>query len=406
MIGIVLQCLGALYAAKVAFSLLSYVYIVFVKPGASLSKFTKAKDWAVVTGATDGIGKAYAMALAKKGLNVLLVSRTVAKLQQVQQEIMAKYPDVEVRTHATDFTQFDDAAFASLSAVISSLQVGVLINNVAVNISHPTYFEQIELNQVRDIVTCNTLSTALLTHAVLPQMKERKRGVIVNLSSLSGTLPIAMLQPYGATKSFVENFSKTIAEETKKCARPSAPRRMPRRGALVGRQPLSDTRLAAPPPPHLPPSLSLSLARALSRSSRTAFPISPFRPALCQVRHHRAVQRALLRQNGDGRAVARLADGPRAARLRRGVALQAGLRAEHLALLVARDRPLPDRARAALAARAARAWHQRGHPQALPQEGREAQGGGRGGKEGLVSDSCASGRRTPPRARVADAAPL
>lgn len=223
-----LSIVGAAYLAKVALSLLAYVYNLFLKPGASLSKFKAAKDWAVVTGATDGIGKAYAMALAKKGLNVLIVSRTQDKLEAVRQEILDKHPGIEVRTHRTDFTALDNAALEALTKVMSSLQVGVLVNNVAVNVEMPTYFDEVELAKVRDIITCNTLGTALLTHAVLPQMKERKRGVIINLSSLGGTLPSAMLQPYGATKSFVENFSEAIAEETKKCAfaRSSPPQRI------------------------------------------------------------------------------------------------------------------------------------------------------------------------------------
>ncbi|KAJ1622428.1 hypothetical protein T492DRAFT_1062463 [Pavlovales sp. CCMP2436] len=211
-----LQAVGALSVARVALSLISYFFYLFVKPGASLSKFKAAKDWAVITGATDGIGKAYAMALAKKGLNVLIVSRTQDKLDAVRQEILDKHPGVEVRTHRTDFTALDDAAVASLTKVMGGLQVGVLVNNVAVNIEMPTYFEEIDAAKVRDIIACNTLGTALLTHAVLPQMKSRKRGVIINLSSLGGTLPSAMLQPYGATKSFVENFSESLAEETKK----------------------------------------------------------------------------------------------------------------------------------------------------------------------------------------------
>lgn len=213
---------GALCALKLALSVAHYLFTAFLKPGASLSKFKAAKDWAVVTGATDGIGKAYAIALAKKGLNVLLVSRSQDKLEAVQQEILGMC-DVEVRTHRTDFTQLDDATLASLTAVLKQLQVGVLVNNVAVNVEMPTYFEELELTKARDIISCNTLGTALLTHAVLPQMKARKRGVIINLSSIGGTLPSAMLQPYGATKSFVENFSEALAEETKKCARGHTP---------------------------------------------------------------------------------------------------------------------------------------------------------------------------------------
>lgn len=65
-----------------------------LRPGKKLTKFGK---WAIVTGATDGIGKAYAMALAKKGMSVILISRTEAKLKEVKQEIESKgYKGVEV----------------------------------------------------------------------------------------------------------------------------------------------------------------------------------------------------------------------------------------------------------------------------------------------------------------------
>jgi 17beta-estradiol 17-dehydrogenase / very-long-chain 3-oxoacyl-CoA reductase len=70
-------------------------YKSFLRPGKNLKKFGK---WAIVTGATDGIGKAYAMALAKKGMSVILISRTEAKLKDVKAQIEAKgYDGVEVK---------------------------------------------------------------------------------------------------------------------------------------------------------------------------------------------------------------------------------------------------------------------------------------------------------------------
>ncbi len=71
------------------------VYKSFLRPGKKLTKYGK---WAIVTGATDGIGKAYALALAKKGMSVVLISRTEAKLQAVKEEIEGKnYSGVEVK---------------------------------------------------------------------------------------------------------------------------------------------------------------------------------------------------------------------------------------------------------------------------------------------------------------------
>jgi 17beta-estradiol 17-dehydrogenase / very-long-chain 3-oxoacyl-CoA reductase len=70
-------------------------YKMFLRPGKKLVKLGK---WAVVTGATDGIGKAYAMELARKGMSIVLISRTETKLQEVKNEIDSKkYPNVEVK---------------------------------------------------------------------------------------------------------------------------------------------------------------------------------------------------------------------------------------------------------------------------------------------------------------------
>ena len=79
------------YETKILLS----AYKSFLRPGKKLTKFGK---WAVVTGATDGIGKAYAMALAKKGMSVVIISRTEAKLKDVKEEIDSKgYAGVEVK---------------------------------------------------------------------------------------------------------------------------------------------------------------------------------------------------------------------------------------------------------------------------------------------------------------------
>jgi len=84
-------------------------------------------------GATDGIGKAYALALAKQGLNVMLISRTEAKLQDVKKEIDDKGYGVETKYVVCDYSNFDQKAKNAVNAAIKDLEVGVLINNVGVS---------------------------------------------------------------------------------------------------------------------------------------------------------------------------------------------------------------------------------------------------------------------------------
>lgn len=230
---LVLQVLGAAYALKLLVTGATFIWQSFLKSGVNLKKYRDAGDWAVVTGATDGIGRAYAAALAAKGFNVLIVSRTQEKLDNMRVELQDRCPNIQVRTHRLDFTQLTDANVEEICSLLRGMQVGVLVNNVAVNVEMPTYFDELPMETVRNIITCNTLGTAALTHAVLPQMKGRKRGVIVNLSSIGGTVPSAMLQPYGCTKAFVENFSLALAEETQRCGRRGGPLAACGRGVTI-----------------------------------------------------------------------------------------------------------------------------------------------------------------------------
>lgn len=90
----VLQVLGALLVLKFVLGAVQAFYRFFLRPGKNLKKFG---GWGVVTGATDGIGKAYAFELARQGLSLLLISRTESKLKDTAAEITAKYPKVQVQ---------------------------------------------------------------------------------------------------------------------------------------------------------------------------------------------------------------------------------------------------------------------------------------------------------------------
>lgn len=90
----VLAGFGTLLVLKFVLGAVQAFYRFFLRPGKNLKKFG---GWAVVTGATDGIGKAYAFELARQGLSLLLVSRTESKLKDTAAEITAKYPKVQVQ---------------------------------------------------------------------------------------------------------------------------------------------------------------------------------------------------------------------------------------------------------------------------------------------------------------------
>ncbi|XP_040271172.1 very-long-chain 3-oxoacyl-CoA reductase-like isoform X1 [Bufo bufo] len=174
----------------------------------------KYGGWAVVTGATDGIGKAYAMELARRGLDVVLISRNVEKLQKVAQEI-EKQSTQKTKIIQLDFTGGSEI-YPKVEKVLKDLDIGILVNNVGM-IYQPgpsRFLDVSDINKrISNILNCNILSMVHMTRIVLPRMVVRKKGLIINISSAAGAHPYPMTAIYGATKAFMDFFSRSLHYE-------------------------------------------------------------------------------------------------------------------------------------------------------------------------------------------------
>jgi len=170
----------------------------------------KHGKWAVVTGATDGIGKAFALALAEKGLNIFLLSRTESKLLSTSEEI-ERLHGVKTKHLAIDFNDFSRIAVEKALGEVED--IGVLVNNVGIGYPYFMPLHDLREQRLSKLISMNASSVTVMTHLVLPGMVQRKRGCVVNVGSFSGTFPVPLLTVYGATKSYVERFSKALAEE-------------------------------------------------------------------------------------------------------------------------------------------------------------------------------------------------
>ncbi len=165
---------------------------------------------ALVTGASRGLGKAMALALAEAGARVALVSRDESRLMEVAVQIRAAGGTADVFTaDVTDEAQVEAIRAAFAAKVGGSLDI--LINNAGINLRKPiTDFTLAEWNHV---LTTNLTSVFLLCRAFIPMMKGRDFGRIINMTSMMSHISLPGRTAYSASKSALLGFNKALALE-------------------------------------------------------------------------------------------------------------------------------------------------------------------------------------------------
>ncbi|KZV96284.1 NAD(P)-binding protein [Exidia glandulosa HHB12029] len=187
--------------------------------GTNVSKYGAGKGtWAVITGASGGIGREFSLQLAKKGFNIVLISRTPSKLDAVAKEI-TNLPGVTVSTitHPIDFSTAGDAEWKALTDVLAPLDIGLLLNNAATDHAIPTHFADVGPEMSTAVVTVNVAAVVRLTSIVLPGMISRKRGLLLSTGSLAGGVaPLPLRATYSASKAFLVTWSQALGVELSK----------------------------------------------------------------------------------------------------------------------------------------------------------------------------------------------
>jgi short-subunit dehydrogenase len=164
---------------------------------------------ALITGASQGIGKATALLLAKQGYNVVLAARQSDRLQAVAQEIQAAHHSaLAVPTDVKDPAQVSHLIEVAIQQYGS---VDVLINNAGIYLSGPV--EKFSLEDWHQAIDTNLWGYIHTVHALLPHLLAQGSGTIVNVGSIGGKVPLPYLTPYSASKFAITGFTQTLHSE-------------------------------------------------------------------------------------------------------------------------------------------------------------------------------------------------
>ncbi len=165
---------------------------------------------ALITGASSGIGKAFAYTFAKEGLDLILVARRKTVLEQIASDLSRLY-GVRVHVIEQDLSQREAASRIYETVQSAGLEVDILVNNAGLGLHSP--FLEMSPEQVEAMMTLNASTPVALTHPFLADMKERGRGAVIIVSSAVGQAPIPNWALYSATKSFLTVFAESLYGE-------------------------------------------------------------------------------------------------------------------------------------------------------------------------------------------------
>jgi uncharacterized protein len=166
----------------------------------------------LITGASSGIGAAFARKLASRGRNVLLVARSEDKLIALCNEL-GRLTSIRAQYLTFDLQQPDAAAQLFEETRKRELEIDMLINNAGFGSMGD--FTKLDLNRELDMLQLNIRALVDLTHRFLLPMRERKRGTIINVASTAGFQAVPYMATYAATKAFVLSFSEALWDENR-----------------------------------------------------------------------------------------------------------------------------------------------------------------------------------------------
>lgn len=168
---------------------------------------------ALITGSSGGIGEEFAVQLAARQVNLVLVARRADKLAELRERLLAAHPGVRIDVVVADLAVPGSAADLAAKVQDLGLTIDALINNAGVGLHGDFVGQDIGANAAQ--IHLNCVSLVELTGLFLPAMTMARRGLVLNVASTASFQPTPGMAVYGATKAFVLSFTEALWQETK-----------------------------------------------------------------------------------------------------------------------------------------------------------------------------------------------
>jgi len=203
---------SAVFTSLFLYQFIEFLYStwigVWLGHGINLRKTGK---WAIVTGASDGIGLSYCKELAAQKINLVMMSRSLDRLEKLANQLESEF-SIKTKVIDADFSRPE--IYDNIRTSLEGMEIGILINNVGMSYQSPEYFHCLPSPKfLQDMINTNIMSVTMMTEIVLPGMIERKRGVVVNIGSITCASPVPWFSLYSGTKAFMEKFTENLADE-------------------------------------------------------------------------------------------------------------------------------------------------------------------------------------------------
>lgn len=205
--------IGAATTCYWTIQLARYLYC-YIRPS-SLPRYNPTgKDaWALVTGATGGIGFGFAKELSERGFNIFLHGRNREKLSRRQEELQAKFPNIKYKIIVSDAANiYEDINL--IPNGIGDAHLTVLVNNVGGETQAYRPLTELSYQDTRTTINTNATFMTQITRVLLPILEKNGPGLILNISSIA-SYGMPFVPVYSGTKGFVDSFSRALDAEVK-----------------------------------------------------------------------------------------------------------------------------------------------------------------------------------------------